>query len=215
MKQNIFFFLMIVSQCLFSQQTLLKTFETSLNEIEVSTLGLDEIKIVNSGTNKIEVSLYDENPNAHIINIQEENNVLKIGFELLFDEKELVFKKFITKRLYGASTIIKLPENKYVTLHGNHVDVLSESYQGDLRIYIDKGLVKLQKVQGNVDLKLFQGNVFASLSNVNMNIISNNGKIEINNTVYQKQYQKETKNSAKHFKLNSIKANVNLECNFR
>ena len=161
MKQLIFLFLIIINHSVFSQEILRKFLETNLNDIELETFGLDEVKIINTNSNKIEVRLYDENVNSHTINIEEKSGVLKIGFEIAFYEEPDVFKKFITKRLHRASAIIKLPKNKRLTLYGDAIDVISESYQGNLNIYLNKGFVKLHQVKGNVLLKLFQGNVFA------------------------------------------------------
>lgn len=211
MKQGVLFFFIINVYATFGQQILLKTYETTLSEIEVASFGLDEVKIVNTDAPNIEVCLYDENPNSHMIHIEEASSVLKIGFELMFHKESTVFKKFITKRLHRASVVIKLPKNKQLTLHGDHVDVISESYHGDLNIYINKGFINLQKVKGNVVLKLFQGNVFAQVTNTNIDVVSKKGKIVVNDTLHHKKYQKSIKNSSKFFKLTSLHTNVTLK----
>lgn len=210
MKQLIFLFFIAITDLVFSQQVLVKTFETTSNTIELATFGLDEIKIINTRSNKITVSLYDENPNSHTIITEEASGILKIGFELAFIEASGVFRKFITKRLNRASVVIKIPKNKAITIYGDDIDVISKSYEGDLNIYIDEGMVKLHKVKANVMLKLFQGNVFAAVTNTSIAIVSNKGTIKINDTIHPKKYQKEIKSASKYFKLHSINGNVTL-----
>lgn len=203
-------FLLCMSSQLFSQQTLVKSFSSDATSIEISTDGLDEIKIINSESDQIEVNLFDENPHAHHILIDERASILKIGFELHFLEEDAVFRKYITKRLHRASVVIKLPKNKDLTILGKGIDVISNNYDGNISIYIDKGLVNLHQVQQNATIKLFQGNVFAWVFNSNVTIKSNKGKILVNEKLHPKEYKKEDFNFSKKFTLSTINANVSL-----
>lgn len=184
-----------------------------MDTIEIVTYGLDEVKILNSTTNNIEISLFDENLNEHTITTTEEFGVFKITFELDFVENSEVFRKFITKRLNRASAVIKIPKNKSITIHGKHIDIISESFQGNIAIYIDKGLIKLNTVKENINIKLFQGNVFATVKNTNIDLTSNKGTIKINEIIYPKKYQKKEKTLPTEFKIHSINANITLQNN--
>lgn len=199
-----------MNSIVFSQQTIAKSFFSSANSVEIYSEGLDELKIVNSNGSRIEVNLFDENPNSHYVLAREESSTLKIEFKLGFLEEENTFRKFITKRLNRASAIVKLPSNKNITIFGTNVDVISKSYNGGLTIYIDKGYVNLNRVQQNLDLRLFQGNVFAQVSQLNIDIQSTKGNIVINNKTHSKNYKKEVKNSTKTFKVFSINANITI-----
>lgn len=210
MKQLICMLLLFVSCESFSQQMVMKSFYSDAQEIEVLTEGLDEIKIVNSKNKEIEITLFDENPNAHYILIDDETSILKIGFKLHFFKNETIFRKFITNRLNRASVVLKLPKNKNLTLNGTNIDIVSKNYQGNLKIYIDKGFINLNEIQQNAILKLFKGNVFAKTLNSNIDIQSNNGKIMVNNTEFQKKYQKQEIKKTKTFELTSINANIVL-----
>lgn len=210
MKQLICMLLLFVSCESFSQQMVMKSFYSDAQEIEVLTEGLDEIKIVNSKNKEIEITLFDENPNAHYILIDDETPILKIGFKLHFFKNETIFRKFITNRLNRASVVLKLPKNKNLTLNGTNIDIISKNYQGNLKIYIDKGFINLNEIQQNAILKLFKGNVFAKTLNSNIDIQSNNGKIVVNNTQFQKKYQKQEIKKTKTFELISINANIVL-----
>lgn len=210
MKNSIYIFFLLITGVVFSQQTLVKSFSSDAQSIEILTEGLDEIKIINSNNDKIEVSLFDENPNSHHILVDDETSILKIKFKLEFIEEEGVFKKYITKRLNRASVIIKLPKNKDITLLGTNVDIISKSYKGNLNIFIDKGYINLHKVQQNVAIKLFQGNVFANVHNSDIDIQSTKGRILVNGKIYLKKYKKETENTTRIFTTYSINANITV-----
>lgn len=209
-KQTLWCFLLLFNAFTFAQQTLVKSFSSETNAIEINTEGLDEIKILNSNNEQIEVILFDENPNTHQILINEDASVLKIGFKLEFIPNEAIFRKFITKRINRASVIIKVPKNKNLTILGTNIDVISKNYNGNIAIYIDKGLVNLSEVQQSVVLKLFKGNIFASVFNTEINVNSRNGNILVNSEIHPKNYKKKTENSVKIFSVSSINANINL-----
>lgn len=210
MKNSIYIFFVLISGFVFSQETLIKSFSSDANSIEITTDGLDEIKIINSESDTIEVSLFDENPNAHHILIDEDTSTLKISFNLELIKGNQVFKKFITKRLNRATVIIKLPKYKSITILGTNIDVISNNYNGNLAIYVEKGHIHLNKVQQSASIKLFQGNVFATISNSNIDLKSNKGTIKVNEKLHTKNYKKETKNTIKTFSVSSINANVSL-----
>lgn len=191
-----------------AQETLVKSFSSNKNSIEIATDGLDEIKIINSNNQQIEVSLFEENLHSHHILINNESSILKISFKLELVEAPKVFKKFITKRLNRASVVVKLPKDKSLTILGTNIDVISENYHGNLYVYIDKGFINLNEVQQNAKLKLFQGTVLATVSNSSVDIQSSKGKITVNEKVYAKKYQKTIENSSKYFQVSSINANV-------
>ncbi|MDY0781009.1 hypothetical protein [Tenacibaculum sp. IB213877] len=211
MKQVQFLFLLMLCLNLFGQQTHKKQWQTTANFIELYTSGLDEIQILNSENDMIDVSLFDENPNSHYITTSESDKILKINFKLNFLEDEsVVFRKFITKRLNRASAIVKIPQNKEIVVYGTNIGVISKNYKGDINIYIDKGFINLNTVQGNVTAKLFQGNVYATVKNATIHITSTNGNILINHKKHQKSYHQLSSSENKKFELNSINANVVL-----
>lgn len=206
--------LLFTSLFIFSQEKLIKTREIKFNDIEINSDGLDDLVIENSVGNQITIMLLDEQPNTHTIFFDDEiNGVLKVGFKLNFDVyKEQIFRKYITKRLQRAKAIIKVPKNKNVTIYGKTIGINSNSYKGNLKIYIDKGNVRLNHVKGNTLVKLFLGNVFAKLGkNSNINIKTNNGEISINKTKHKEHlYKILTKNAVSNFNVRSINANVLL-----
>lgn len=195
----------------FSQKKALKKVQFSSSEIEVDSKGLDNIVIENSESNFIEVYLFDENSNKHHIVIKEQKEILTIGFEIeSIQAGETVFRKFITKRLQRASAILKVPANKSIRIFGNHIDIESKDYIGNLFISIEKGNVKLNTVQKNVSVTLYAGKVSAILKNTHIDVVSNGGKIIVDDTIIATSYKKQQLKSRHKFTVTSTKATILL-----
>ena len=199
---------------LFSQEKLIITRDVQFSEIEIISDGLDDIVIENATDNQITIMLLDENPNTHTIFFDDDSNGnLKVGFKLNFNTyQEPVFRKYITTRLQRARAIVKIPMDKNVTIHGKTIGVISNSYQGNLKIYIDKGNVRFNVVNGNTLVSLFLGNVYAQLlKKTNINIETNNGEIHINKKRVKNHLYKVTdKKAVYNLNIRSVNANVFL-----
>ena len=204
----IFLFISILS---FSQNKVVKKIETKSKEIEISTLGLDDFVIENSASNFIEIFLVAENIEEKHIVYKEEYNLVKIQFEIPDNKQEdIVFRKFITKRLHRASAIIKVPKNKIITIFGDEINVESKSYKGDLKIFIEKGILKLHTIHSNLQVKMYTGNLYAKLNNGTIDVVSKTGKIKINDILVKKSYQKKEKKLDKEITIHSLNANIFL-----
>lgn len=210
MKSYIVIFLM-VSTTFFSQNKISKQFETDTNEINIYTAGLDNITIENSESGFVEVFLYAEDYDEQLIKINHKNTSVTINFEFKGAQtREVVFRKFITKRLQRAHVIVKVPKNKEVYVFGENVDVESKAFKNNLAIYIENGIVKLNKIKANVILNLYSGNVFANTKDARVNVKTDHGKIEVNGILKEKTYQKTPKIYDGEVTVNTIKANVFL-----
>ena len=211
MKNKVIILFLVFSNVIFSQKKATKKFQTTANEIEISTIGLDDFVLENAESNFIEIFLYTEDSNEHHILFKEEQGVARIKFDIIeFKTEETVFRKFITKRLQRAYAIVKIPKNKRITILGNNVDIASKSYQGDLAVFIEKGNIKLNTVKETTEVKLYSGNVYASLKNINIDVISNIGKIKVDTILKHKTYQRERDNFKKKLTVKTIKGNVFL-----
>ncbi|WP_299015590.1 hypothetical protein [uncultured Polaribacter sp.] len=193
----------------YAQKKVTKSFTTESNKIFINTEGLDNVVLENAETNFLEVILYAENPTQQHIVINQKSYETSINFKLpVVLEKEIIFRKFITERLQRAKAIIRIPENKQVIVYGDNIDVTSKSCKNHLEIYLENGIVKLNHVQANVLLKLYSGNVYASLKNTNVAITSKKGTIEIDKILYTQTFKKQVKDSQTQFAIYSIKANA-------
>lgn len=205
------FFFFLISKVTFSQKKAIEKFTSNSKEIFISTDGLDDLVIENSASEFIEVFLFAENPNKQHILIEQKITKIDIKFRIpIFKNEEAVFRKYITKRLKRAAVTIKIPKNKQVSVLGEHINITSKSYKGDLRIYIEKGIVKLDAIQQNATLKMYGGTVFATLKSTNLAIVSKVGKIKIDSVFYEKEYQETETRTAKKIVITTIKGNIFL-----
>ncbi len=206
-------FFLSVSSCGYSQQNIVKTFKTSSNTVEIKTEGLDDVVIQHSDSEDIEVSLFDENPNAHIIATTERSGIVTIDFNLDFTTlKETVFRKYITSRLQRASAVVKLPKDKHLTIFGTNINITAKNYQGNLSVFIDKGNIRLGHILDDVHIKLYAGNIYGTYSNnTAIGVFSNLGTIKVNAMPYNKSYESQSKTTTHKLLVKSIKAHVFLE----
>tara|TARA_R110001592_G_scaffold41792_3_gene136197 strand:+ start:328 stop:909 length:582 start_codon:yes stop_codon:yes gene_type:complete len=189
----------------------IKKVETNLQEIEISTIGLDNFVLENSTSNFIEITLFAENPNEKHILFNTEKDVIQIEFIIeALKSEETIFRKFITERLQRASAIIKIPKGKIVTIFGENINIESKNYQGKTAIYIEEGIVKLNEVKENTIIKMYVGSIYAALKNVNIDVSSKTGKIMIDDILYEKTYQKKSEKNQFNFTVSSLKANIFL-----
>ena len=204
-----FFFLM--SSGAFSQKKIIKKFTTTTKEIAIFTEGLDALVLENSTSEFIEILLYAEDPNKQHIVIEEKSTKTDIKFKIpVFKSEDAVFRKYITKRLKRASVTIKIPKNKEVSIFGEHINISSKSYNGNLNVLIEKGIVKLDTIQQNLVLKMYEGNLFGVLKQSNLTIASKIGKIKIDAVFYKKKYKENRMDTNKEISITTLKGNIFL-----
>ena len=203
------FFLM--SSGAFSQKKIIKKFTTNTKEIAIFTKGLDDLVLENSTSEFIEILLYAEDPNKQHIVIEEKSTETDIKFKIpVFKSEDAVFRKYITKRLKRASVTIKIPKNKEVSIFGEHINISSKSYNGNLNVLIEKGIVKLDTIQQNLVLKMYEGNLFGVLKKSNLTIASKIGKIKIDAVFYKKKYEENRMDIGKEIAITTLKGNIFL-----
>lgn len=211
MKYNFVLFFLINSVVLFAQKKVSKQFQTLTNEVNIYTAGLDNLVIENSNSEFVEVYLYAESYDNQLIKIEEDTKEVNIKFAFEGAEtREVIFRKFITKRLQRANAIVKVPKGKKVFVFGENIDLESKNFTDDLAIYIENGIVKLNKIKANTTLNLYSGNVYASIKNSNIDVNSGTGEIKVDSIFYRKKYQKVSLKNKNDFKVLTIKANIFL-----
>ena len=211
MKIHLIILICLVSKVALSQNKLLQKFETQLKEIEISTKGLDDVVIENSTSKFIEIYLITENIGQQNIAYKELSNRVKIQFQIPNNKQEdKIFRKFITKGLYRANAIIKVPKNKLITFFGDEINLESKSYKGDLKIFIENGILKLHKIYANLEVKMYSGNLYATLNKGMIDVVSKNGKIKVNNVLVEEVYQNQEVELDKKISIHSLNANIFL-----
>lgn len=211
MKIHLIILICLVSKVTLSQNKLLQKFETQLKEIEISTQGLDDVVIENSTSKFIEIYLITENIGQQNIVYKELSNQVKIQFEIPNNKQEdKIFRKFITKGLFRANAIIKVPKNKLITFFGDEINLESKSYKGDLKIFIENGILKLHKIYANLEVKMYSGNLYATLNKGMIDVVSKNGKIKVNNVLVEEIDQRQEVELDKKISIHSLNANIFL-----
>jgi hypothetical protein len=201
----------LISSSTFSQKKIIKKVTTATKEIAIFTKGLDDLVLENSTSEFIEILLSAEDPNKQHIVIEEKSTKTDIKFKIpVFKSEDAVFRKYITKRLKRASVTIKIPKNKEVSIFGEHINISSKSYNGNLNVLIEKGIVKLDTIQQNLVLKMFEGNLFGVLKQSNLTIASKIGKIKIDAVFYKKKYKENRMNTGKEIAITTLKGNIFL-----
>ena len=211
MKSCFLFVFLMISVTIFSQKKISKQFETNANEINIYTAGLDDITLESSDSNFVEVYLYAEDYDEQLIKIDDKTTSLNINFEFKGTQtREVFFRKFITKRLQRANAIVKIPKGKKVYVFGENVDIASKDFNNELAIYIENGIVKLNKILTNVTLKLYSGNVFASTKNTDVDVKSTTGKIKVDEVLKGNKYRTPQNVFTKKLVITTIKGNLFL-----
>lgn len=211
MKKFLILFCICFSTAMLSQKKVMKSLQTNASEINIYTKGLDNIILENSKNNFLEVLLEAKSYDEQLIKIDADAKKVAISFNFEGTEtREVIFRKFITKRLQRATAIVKIPVGKKVYVFGENVDVESKSLANDIAIYIDNGIVRLHTIQDNLLLKLYSGNVYATLKATNINVTSKSGKILVDNVLKEKEFLKSTKSLEKQTAIVSLKANIFL-----
>ena len=211
MKYKLILFFFLISIVSFSQKKVIKKFETQSKEIEILTNGLDDFILENSTSGFVEIILFAENPDEQHILVNSENNVLLVEFKITeIQPEETVFRKFITKRLHRASAIVKVPKGIKTTIFGDNINIESKDFEEGLSIFIENGIIKLNQIKENTQVKLYSGNVSGILRNTNVDVNSKLGKIKIDEDFYEKTYQINSKINQQKLGITTIKANIFL-----
>lgn len=213
MRKYCYILFLLFSFVGFTQKRILKKFELNSKTLIVDTKGLDNLKIENTASNFVEVELYTRSYDDRIIKIDEQQNETTISFYFKGTQtREVIFRKFITKRIQRAEAIIKIPEKINIDIFGENVDIQSENCNNIIAIYIDNGIIKLGEIKNNTLVKFYSGNIYASTKNTNLNLMSNVGKISIDEVLYDKAFKKEsTLKTSKKLNVQTISGNIFLK----
>jgi hypothetical protein len=196
----------------FSQKKAVKKIQIQNHAVNIYTAGLDNLILENSNSKFVEIYLYAEEYDDQLIEVSKSLKEININFKFKGTQsREIVFRKFITKRLQRASAIIKVPKTKKVIVFGENVDIQTKSHQNNLDIYIDNGIVKLDTIKANTLLKFYSGNAYAFLNNTSIDVKSNIGKIKVNDILKKVELKKTVFNPKGTLKISSIKGNIFLK----
>lgn len=215
MEKTLFLTFLFIATLNFSQKKISKTFEiNNSKEIHIYTAGLDNIILQNTISSFVEVLLEAESYDNQTIKIEETVSEASVKFHFEGAEtREVIFRKYITKRLQRASAIVKIPRGKKVIIFGENIDIASENLKNELDIYMENGIVKLHEILAQTTLKLYSGNVYVTVNNANIDVKSNHGKIKVVDKTYLEKYEKKISTDHNLLTINSIRAHIFINSN--
>lgn len=209
---NLFYIFLLFSVTFTAQKKVIRTIDFQSKSLEINTFGLDVITVENSDNQLLEIELFAENAlQQHIVfEIKNEQGILKFNLSLPTAENE-VFRKYITKRLNRASVKLKVPKNCKLTFNGDNINIITQSIQNNMDVFVDKGILKFGTISSKIFTKIYGGNIYADVSNSNFTVSSNLGDIIFKEKTHKRQLVE--KKATKQFNLEilSIKANIFLE----
>jgi DUF4097 and DUF4098 domain-containing protein YvlB len=97
-----------------------------------------------------------------------------------------------------------------VDIFGENRNIAFKSYNGNLNVLIEKGLVRLDTIQQNLELKTYGGNLFGTFKKTNLKVVASQGEIKIDAVSYKKKYQEKETCTSKEASITTIKGNIFL-----
>ncbi len=208
-------FLFIVVVCsnlsLIAQKRVVKSISYNSNSLEVSTLGLDEIKIENGESDKVEVVLVAENASKQFVIFEEEEGKLLLRFQLQrLKPESSVFRKFITERLERGSAILRVPKNTSVKISGENCNVIVNADLKELSLDLLNSIIRLNKTPKQASFQFYAGNLFTKMSNQSIDVESNTGTISVDGQKRNTKSFKIVQKNAPNLRIRTIKGNIFL-----
>ena len=99
---------------------------------------------------------------------------------------------------------------RFAYINNQRIVIESKNIKNKMAIYIENGIVKLNTIKADVNLKLYSGNVFATVKSTNLKLSTKNGKIEIDDILRKKEVQQTPKYSRHILTISTIKGNIFL-----
>lgn len=196
----------------FGQSNRIKKVKSTAPYIDIKTKGIDNLKILTSESDELVMEILDEDGIGVIENFScnDYNCVLTIETEVKIKNPNINKMNQLTNlAATKVSAILKIPAGKKVAVFGEIIDITSEGYDGLLRVLIESGIVKLEKVKGVTEVTLFSGNVIASIDDNSLDVKTRKGKLSLNDE-FLKSTLKKRKNNDKKLIIRTINGNIIL-----
>jgi hypothetical protein len=182
-KGLIFLILLFFSWNCFAQKIIKKSIKTDVSSLIIEFNSIDQLDLVCSNSkNEVVVISQNERNQSPTVNLQEINGVLFIkSFEKPTQEDMVEIDKLCTIQPMYTSFKISIPKNKNVQVIYTQGNFLTENFEGNLKLKLEEGIVKIGKYTGNIAITLYNGQVVCNaIQNTELNINSNIGNITTN-----------------------------------
>lgn len=213
MRTVFFTIFLLITTVLSAQQKIVRTIQSDAPYIDVYVEGIDNLKIEESDTNSIEITLFDKNELGVFESFSCEDKTCVLKVKAVIKQSHAINDKIHQFPLAPPSNVtatIKIPKGKTVSIIGEMIDIQSKGYQGSLKILIDKGDIRLPSVKGIVELQVFSGAIYATIEKeASLEIQTRKGTISLDKKVLKSPFKKEQKGE-KQLIVKSMNANVVL-----
>lgn len=176
---------------------------------------IDNLEIVNSENDKIEVISENSFGGSSNFILTEENGSVRIKDLRKFEENvEETDKDCVVQPVY-PSYLIKIPQGKNVKIMITEGNFKVKGYRGDMTIDLERGIAKIEDFYGEISLQINVGNVYCKLKDTELDIHTNMGFIRTEEFVLNKNdersFQGMIGRSKNKLKINALKANIYIE----
>lgn len=199
-----------------AQNLIDKTVSAGAKYIFIELHFIDNLKIVNSENDKIEVISENNFGGASNFVLKEEKGTITIKDIRKFEEnREKIDKDCVVQPVY-PSYLIKIPKNKRVKIMITEGNFIVKDYRGDLAIDLERGIAQLENIQGKINLQINVGNVFCKVKDTELDIHTNMGFIEANEIISlmdtdKKSFKGVVGKPNNKLNINALKANIYIE----
>ncbi len=213
-KRCLFLILLGISELIFGQHFIEKSFEASSKNIEISCTSIDNLKLISTSGNNVKISLKDAQDRFSNIDVYSEKDRLFIKQKESLPQESI--NKFCVEQPVFVSYIISVPNNSQVFVNMVSGNLNIENFKGFVNAQLETGAVTLDNNSGDINLKIVDGSVKVKIKNTQLHLASNLGEItsEIPTLLPSESKKLLTgiyQNGQHKLTIKAIKANIFLE----
>lgn len=211
MRLAIYIYFVLFVCAVSAQHKIQRIVEGEATDIYIAIEGIDNLKVEESDKNTIEMIILDRDEVGVVESFSCEDKTCVLKVKTLVKQTHAINDKihqFPSAPPSNVTAIVKVPKGKKVIIEGAIVDVQSQGYQGALKMMIDKGNIRLSNIKGKVELDVFSGAIFASITkDTGLDLSTRKGSITMDKKEVTSPHKKELEQQ-KQLIVRSINANV-------
>lgn len=212
MRYNYTLILVVFSSLsLIAQKRVVRSITSDSKSIDVSTLGLDEIKVENSNSDKVEVVLVAENATKQFVIFEDGVEKLNLRFQFQSLKREsTVFRKYITERLERGTAILRVPKNTSINITGENCNVMVDADLNDFSLDLLNSIIRFNKIPKQSSVQFHAGNFYTKMQDQSIDLKTNTGTLSIDGKQQTKKTLKIVKEDSQKLRIRTIKGNIFL-----
>lgn len=197
----------------YAQNTFSKKIVSNALQYEVKLQGIDFATIENSLNNEFEIVINDKNGLVTKNNISCSENYCLAEIQATQNIDNPLTNKinqFTQQPPTNVSVKLKIPRQKQVILSSKIIDIASKSFEGDLKIFIEKGMITSDNIKGSSLIEFSSGSFYGYIDDHAIDIYTRRGKVMIDDRQVKAVYKKEG-NSSKKLAIRTTNGVIHLK----